>query len=374
MTSQRQCGRRPRWSPKNQPWPPQGNQAHQWSRAGRVRFFRRIAILGFLLLVFAVSGIIALLWIVFDRVGIIAGAPRAAALVLIAGGLVSAALVITLLRGMRRVGLPLRDVMEAADQVAEGNYAIRVDERGPPPTRALARSFNTMTERLANHDRLRREMMADIAHELRTPLAVIQGKLEGLLDGVYQRDDAQLTELLGEVHVLGRLVEDLRTLALSESGALRLEKEPTDVVELAHDLAKAFQGQAAVGNVQLGVESATDLPPIALDAVRIREVLANLVTNALQHTPPGGTIHIRVAGTNQGAVSVDVSDNGTGMTVEEADRAFERFHKGPESRGFGLGLAIARNLVVAHGGEIQLTSTPGQGTRIRFTLPRDRAE
>jgi two-component system sensor histidine kinase BaeS len=374
MMSQRHCGRRPRWWPENEPWPPQGDQAHQWSRAGRVRFFRRIAIVGFLLLVFGVCGIVALLWLVFERAGIIAGAPRAAALVLIAVALVAGAFVIALLRGMRRVGVPLRGVMEAADQVAEGNYAIRVEERGPPPIRALARSFNTMTERLGNHDRLRRDMMADIAHELRTPLAVIQGKLEGLLDGVYQRDDAQLTELLGEVHVLVRLVEDLRTLALSESGALKLEKEPTDIIELVHDVAQAFQRQAAVGNVKLRVECATDLPPIAIDAVRIREVLVNLVTNALQHTPPGGTIDIRVAETNKTAVSVDVSDNGTGMTVEEAHRAFERFHKGSESRGFGLGLAIGRNLVVAHGGEIQLTSAPGRGTKIRFTLPRNRAE
>jgi signal transduction histidine kinase len=266
--------------------------------------------------------------------------------------------------------MPLRGVMEAADQVAEGNYSIRVEERGPPPIRALARSFNTMTERLGSHDRVRRDMMADIAHELRTPLAVIQGKLEGLLDGVYQRDDTQLTELLTEAHVLGRLVEDLRTLALSESGALKLEKESTDLSELVDDIARAFQGQAAAANVKMQVDSATDLRPVSIDALRIREVLANLVTNALQHTPSGGTIIIVLADAGDQGISVEVTDSGTGMTPEEVNRAFERFHKGSESRGLGLGLAIARNLVIAHGGKIQLTSVPGQGTKIRFTIPQ----
>jgi signal transduction histidine kinase len=275
---------------------------------------------------------------------------------------------------MRRVGMPLRGVMEAADQVAEGNYSIRVEERGPPPIRALARSFNTMTERLGSHDRLRRDMMADIAHELRTPLAVIQGKLEGLLDGVYGRDDAQLTELLAEVHVLGRLVEDLRTLALTESGALKLEKEPTDLRELANDVVRALQGQAAAGNTQLRVESPLDLPLVTIDAVRIREVLVNLVTNAVEHTPSGGTIVISLADAGNEGISVDVSDSGLGMKPEETDRVFERFHKGMGSRGLGLGLAIARNLVIAHGGDIHVTSEPGQGTKVRFTIPRDDRE
>jgi signal transduction histidine kinase len=330
---------------------------------------------GFALLVFAVCGVLALVWLAFSKLGVIAGSPRLAVLMIVAGGVVVALLaVIGLFTAMRRVGMPLRGVMEAADQVAEGNYSIRVEERGPPPIRALARSFNTMTERLGSHDRVRRDMMADIAHELRTPLTVIQGKLEGLLDGVYERDDAQLTELLAEVHVLGRLVEDLRTLALTESGALKLEKEPTDLNELANDVARALQGQAAAGNTQLRVESPLDLPLVTIDAVRIREVLVNLVTNAVEHTPSGGTIVISLADAGNEGISVEVSDSGTGMKPEETDRVFERFHKGMGSRGLGLGLAIARNLVIAHGGDIHLTSEPGQGTKVRFTIPRDGRE
>lgn len=340
-----------------------------------MRFFRRIAILGFLLLVFAVCGVVALLWLLFAKLGIIAGLPRLAVLILAASGLPAVvAAITTLFTAMRRVGMPLRGVMEAADQVAQGNYLIRVEERGPPPIRALARSFNTMTRRLGSHDRVRRDMMADIAHELRTPLAVIQGKLEALLDGVYERDDEQLTELLAEVHILGHLVEDLRTLALTESGALKLEKESTDINELAHDVCRSFQGQAAARNGTLRVDSPPDLPLVTIDAVRIREVLVNLVTNALEHTPAGGTVVIALADAGSNGISVEVSDSGSGMKPEETNRAFERFHKGSESRGLGLGLAIARNLVVAHGGEIQLTSKPGQGTKIRFTIPRDSKE
>jgi signal transduction histidine kinase len=330
---------------------------------------------GFALLVFAVCGVLALVWLAFSKLGIIAGSPRLAVLIIVTGGVVAAVVaVIGLFTAMRRVGMPLRGVMEAADQVAEGNYSMRVEERGPPPLRALARSFNTMAERLGSHDRVRRNMMADIAHELRTPLAVIQGKLEGLLDGVYERDDAHLTELLAEVHVLGRLVEDLRTLALTENDALKLEKEPTDLAELANDVARALQRQAVAGNTQLRVESPLDLPPVRIDAVRIREVLVNLVTNAVEHTPSGGTIVISLADAGNEGISVEVSDSGTGMKPEETDRVFERFHKGMGSRGLGLGLAIARNLVIAHGGDIHLTSEPGQGTKVRFTIPRDGRE
>jgi two-component system sensor histidine kinase BaeS len=326
---------------------------------------------GFALLVFAVCGVLALVWLTFSKLGIIAGSPRLAVLIIVTGGIVAAVVaVIGLFTAIRRAGMPLHGVMEAADQVAQGNYSIRIEERGPPPIRALARAFNTMTERLGSHDRMRRNMMADIAHELRTPLAVIQGKLEGLLDGVYQRDDAQLAELLKEVHVLGRLVEDLRTLALTESDALKLEKEPTDLSELANDVARALQGPAVAGNAQLRVEFPLDLPLVTIDAVRIREVLVNLVTNAVEHTPSGGTILISLADTGNDGISVEVSDSGTGMKPEETDRVFERFHKGMGSRGLGLGLAIARNLVIAHGGDIHLTSEPRQGTKVRFTIPR----
>ena len=196
------------------------------------------------------------------------------------------------LRIGRGISRPLRAVMEAADRVAGGDYTARVTVHGPPPVRALALAFNTMTERLEINDQRRRDLMADVARELRTPLTVIQGRVEGLLDGVYPRDDAGLEIVLDETRVLSRLIEDLRTLALSEAGALKLEKETTDVAALARDVAAAFSGEAAAANLDSGARRRH--PPIAIDPVRIREVMANLVSNALRHSAAGGTVTVAV--------------------------------------------------------------------------------
>jgi signal transduction histidine kinase len=269
----------------------------------------------------------------------------------------------------RRIGRPLDAVMAAANRVATGDYTVRVTEQGPPAIRALARSFNTMTARLESHDRVRRNLMADVAHELRTPLTVIRGKLEGLVDGVYPRDDRQLQQLLEETQVLSRLIEDLRTLALSESGALKLEKDTIDLVSLAGDVAAAFAGDAAQHRVSIDVDAPGDLPPVDADPVRIREVIGNLLSNAIRHTPESGSVRVQLAASN-GHVAVDVRDTGRGMSADEIARAFDRFYKGAESRGSGLGLTIAKSLVAAHGGEMHASSEPGLGTTIGFTLPR----
>ena len=321
------------------------------------------------MLLCAVSGMLTLAWLAATGLGIVSS-QRGVAPILLGTVLVGGVAAIAVLAGvLRRVGAPLAAVMEAADHVAGGDYSVRVAERGPLPLRGLARAFNAMTARLQNHDRQRRDLMADVAHELRTPLTVMQGKLEGLLDGVYPRDDGQLEALLEETHVLSRLVEDLRTVALSESGALKLQKELTDPGGLARDVAGALAGDAAAGDVTLEVDAAADLPPIVIDPVRIREVLTNLLSNALRHTRPGGSVAVRVAAAPSGGISVEVRDTGTGMTPDDVARAFDRFYKGPESRGSGLGLTIARGLVVAHGGEIHASSEIGRGTTVAFTLP-----
>jgi len=329
-----------------------------------------------IMLTLSICGAVALVWMAATRLGLIASAGQSAAIILLVGGMVGVAIVgLGFLTVMRWVVSPLNRVMEAADRVAAGAYDVRVAEHGPPPIRAWAHAFNTMTERLQQHDRLRRDLMADVAHELRTPLTVIQGKLEGLLDGVYPRDEAQLEMLLEETHVLSRLVEDLRTLALSESGALKLQKESIDVGELARDVAAAFAGDASARRVSVAVDAPASVQPIEIDPVRVREVLSNLVSNALRHTPVGGSIHVRVGESRianpASAVVVEVQDTGSGMTPEEIARAFDRFYKGSESRGSGLGLTIARSLVAAHGGDIHATSEPGRGTTITFTLPRE---
>jgi signal transduction histidine kinase len=364
MTQRSECQWRSAYAgPRRREW--HGNE-----RAGRVHFFRRVAALIFILLLFGIWGLISLVSLIFSRLFPLP--PSSAAVLAPVGTLLVAFIAaIVLLRTVRRVGLPFRDVMDAAELVADGDYSVRVAERGPPPVRGLARAFNTMTERLGRHEQLRRNLMADIAHELRTPLTIMQGKLEGLLDGVYPREDAQVTEILDETRLLSRLVEDLRTLALSETGALNLEKEPTDLSELARDVIRAFANEASSQGVRLEIEIPTPLPSVDIDAIRFRQVLNNLLLNALQHTPPGGSIQTRVTATTQSDTLVEVHDTGSGMTQDEVERAFERFQKGPGSRGAGLGLTIARNLVLAHGGEMRAVSQPGHGTTISFTLPHE---
>jgi len=317
-----------------------------------------------------ISGAVALAWLIATVAGIMLPSGKTTAAILVMGAIAGLAVAVAgVATVMRRVAMPLGGVMDAADRVAAGDYDVRVAEGGPPSIRALARAFNTMTERLQSHDRLRKNLMADISHELRTPLTVIQGKLEGLLDGVYPRDEAQLKQLLEETHLLSRLVEDLRTLALSESGALRLAREPTDLASLARHVARAFAAEGAACGVAIGVDAPETLASIDVDPLRMREVLSNLLSNALRHTPPGGSVTLRVAPTPDGATTIDVRDTGSGMSADEVAHAFDRFYKGSSSRGSGLGLTIAKSLVVAHGGDIRVSSSPGTGTTVSFTLP-----
>jgi len=282
---------------------------------------------------------------------------------------VAVAVVVLTFRGMRRIASPLHAVMDAADRVAEGDYAVRVAPYGPPPIRALAHSFNTMTERLQNANRLRRNIMADVAHELRTPLSVLQGRLEGLIDGVYPRDDRQLAELLEETRILSRLVEDLRILALSDAGALPLQKEPTDLVDLVRDVVRRMTPEADKKSVVLSASSSVATFVLDVDPVRIREVLTNIVSNALRHSASGSSVTVSLSEMWEN-VAIVVRDAGEGMSPEETARIFDRFYKGSASRGSGLGLAIARSIVTAHGGAIRASSELGRGTTVEFTLPR----
>jgi two-component system OmpR family sensor kinase/two-component system sensor histidine kinase BaeS len=276
---------------------------------------------------------------------------------------------VALFRGlMGRFGFPLGAMVEAADRVAAGDYSTRAPERGPRWMRTLARAFNSMTSRLQVQDRQRRDLMADVAHELRTPLAVLQGRLEGMLDGIYPRDERQLGAVLQETRMLARLVEDLRTLAHTESGTLALQKESTDLAILLNDTAASFAAEATERHVQLDVEAPASLPLVDIDPVRVREVLTNLISNALRHTSENGRVSVSAAA-QPDAIVVAVSDNGGGIPAEDLPRIFDRFYKGHGSRGSGLGLTIARNLVVAHGGEMRAEIAEGKGTTMTFTLP-----
>jgi two-component system OmpR family sensor kinase/two-component system sensor histidine kinase BaeS len=284
-------------------------------------------------------------------------------------GLLWLFVLVAVFRGlMGRFGFPLGAMVEAADRVAAGDYSTRAPEHGPRWMRTLARAFNSMTSRLQVQDRQRRDLMADVAHELRTPLAVLQGRLEGMLDGIYPRDERQLGAVLQETRMLARLVEDLRTLAHAESGTLTLQKESTDLAILLNDTAASFAAETTERHGQLDVEAPASLPLVDIDPVRVREVLTNLISNALRHTSENGRVSVS-ASARPDAIVVAVSDNGQGIPAEDLPRIFDRFYKGHGSRGSGLGLTIARNLVVAHGGEMRAESAEGKGTTITFTLP-----
>lgn len=227
---------------------------------------------------------------------------------------------------------------------------------------AFRRALRPVAGAFAEQDRLRRQLMADVAHELRTPLAILQGRIEGLLDGVYPRDETHLAELLEETRHLSRLVEDLGTLAHAEAGALELRKEAVDLGDLVRDVAAALPRPIAV-------EVPAELPTIEVDPVRIRQVLLNLLTNALRHTPAEGVVSVEAHAQPQ-RMLIRVRDTGSGIAPEDLPRLFERFQKGSDSRGSGLGLPIARKLVRAHGGEIGVESVLGRGTEVTVSLPR----
>jgi len=328
---------------------------------------RRAGCLVAAVLFLSAIGAATLLSFALGRAGIVSGLAQLSVLVVVAA--IGLLLFSTMFfRVMRRVGSPIADIVEAADRVASSDFSVRIAERGPPPLRSVAHAFNKMTDRLQAQDRQRRHLMADIAHELRTPLTVVQGRLEGLLDGVYPRDDAHVSEVLADTRILGRLIDDLRTLASSESGALSLQREATDLVVLVHDVVRSLAADAQGAGVTIRIGESMNLPLADVDPLRIREVVVNLVTNALHHTPAGGVVSIDGEAKNDRVV-MTVADTGAGVAADDLPKIFDRFYKGAGSRGSGLGLTIARNLIVAHGGEIRATSEPGTGTTIVFTLP-----
>jgi signal transduction histidine kinase len=273
-------------------------------------------------------------------------------------------------RALRRAAVPVGDVMDAADRVAGGDYETRVQERGPRETRRLARSFNAMTSRLQSNEEQRRNLLADVAHELRTPLSVIQGNAEGMLDGLYPMDRAHLGSLLDEVKVMSRLLDDLQTLSTAEAGELRLHREQVEPSSLVEDAVAAFRPAADAAGVLLSAKVASGLNAIDVDPVRIGEVLANLLSNAVRHTPSGGSVVVSAEPVGD-KVAFEVSDSGPGIPPEVLPHVFDRFVRAADSGGAGLGLAIARSLVVAHGGEISAGSELGHGTTMRFVLPTD---
>ncbi|MFZ6028736.1 MAG: sensor histidine kinase [Chloroflexota bacterium] len=273
----------------------------------------------------------------------------------------------------REFGRPLSHIMAAADAVAEGSLDVRVDEHGPGEFGRLARSFNRMTGELARAEQQRRNLAADVAHELRTPLHVIQGNLEGILDGVYRPTPEHIEATLEETRLLARLVNDLQTLSLAEAGQLPLHPQWVAVADLLADVATSFSGQAGACGVSLQIEAPGTDVKVYADADRLDQVLSNLVSNALRYTPAGGCITLH-GSSHAGSIRLMVADTGAGIPAEDLPFIFDRFWRGDRARtrhggGTGLGLAIARQLVQAHGGKIEASSEAGLGTTFTIDLP-----
>ncbi len=272
----------------------------------------------------------------------------------------------------RLLTAPLARLTRAAEAIAGGDLSQQVQVEGNDEIAALSRAFNEMSASLAAAETARKNMLADISHELRTPLTVIQGDLQAILDGVYPLEMAQVAGLYDETRLLTRLVEDLHDLALADAGQLRLQREPVDLAAVARAAVAQFAPVAEAAGVQLTLEIAAT-PTVTGDADRLAQVLRNLLSNALRHTPAGGAITVRVARTADRA-QVAVADTGTGIAAEDLPHVFDRFYRGAgkdgrRGKGAGLGLAIAQKLVAAHGGEIAVASAAGHGATFTVTLP-----
>lgn len=263
---------------------------------------------------------------------------------------------------------PLRHLIHATERIAQGDFAHRLVLRTRDELGKLAQAFNRMAEALERSEAARRQFLANVAHELRTPLSVIRGNLEALLDGAFPLTPESLAPVYEETLHLGELVEDLRTLTLADTGRLPLAREKVDLGELLAGVVEAVQPVAKEEEVTVALAYDPDLFVFA-DPRRIRQVLGNLLSNALRYSPPGSTITVSVR--RQGnEVWVSVQDQGPGISEEDLPHIFERFYKADKSRaegGTGLGLAIAKEIVQAHGGRIWAENQ--NGARFTFALP-----
>jgi signal transduction histidine kinase len=287
-----------------------------------------------------------------------------------------AAILIALFLGIflaRRLTRPVRELTIATRSMAKGDLKQQVPVRSQDELGELAASFNHMSEDLARANELRRQMTADIAHDLRTPLSVIKGYAEGLRDGVLQATPETFQTVHQEAEHLSRLVEDLRTLSLADAGELTLTRQLVHPRELLERIAAAHQPRAQQLEIDLQVTGEAGAPAVSVDPERMAQVLGNLVSNALRHTPAGGQISL-AAGQRGDNALLTVQDNGVGIAPDKLRRIFSRFYRGDESRQThegesGLGLAIAKSLVELHGGIITVASTLGEGTTFTIALP-----
>jgi signal transduction histidine kinase len=273
----------------------------------------------------------------------------------------------------RRILRPIESLTAAALRMERGDLEQRVDVSSKDEVGELAGAFNSMAEALARNEQLRRNMVSDVAHELRTPLTNIRGYLEGVQDGVIEADQATLQIIQEEAETLGRLIDELQDLALAEAQQLRLERQPVAVEQIIDPVVAGVRPQVDGKRLALEVSVPQGLSTVCVDAKRVSQVLRNLLSNALAYTPEGGKITINASQAGE-FVEVSVEDTGSGISTKDLPLVFERFFRADRSRsratgGAGLGLTIAKSIVEAHGGQIQVDSEAGQGSRFAFTLP-----
>lgn len=285
--------------------------------------------------------------------------------VLLAGG---AALLLGLALA-RRLAAPWCRLARLAQRWEEGKRGVRARAAVGAEQGQIGRCFNAMAEAIEQQEALRRQLLADLANELRAPLTVVQGNLEALLDGIYEPTHETLAPIHQEVRALARLVEDLRDLALAESGQLLLHREPVDLAELVRGVMAGVQGQAAERNIELPLLlPAGRLPPVDADPGRLRQALANLLAHALREVPQHGRVQVSLLPALPKGVGIAISDNGPGIAHKDLPYLFDRFTRAERSAG-GLSLAIARQWIEAHGSKLRVESALGRGTTFSFIVP-----
>jgi signal transduction histidine kinase len=275
----------------------------------------------------------------------------------------------------RTLTAPLNNLAKAAQAIGARNLSQRVEEKGSDELIAVARSFNDMATALEQAEQLRRSLLADVAHELRTPLATLQGNLRAILDEVYPLNQTEMIRLYEHTRFLSRLVNDLHELAQAEARQLPLHRQETNLAQLVKTTAEGFRPGADEKGVILNTNLPTNSSCVQVDPARLTQVLQNLLANALRHTPQGGKITVCLEAKPE-AIHLAVSDTGDGIPAEHLPHIFDRFYRSDPARsrdrgGAGLGLAIARAIVEAHGGQIKATSqgVPGQGSTFTIQLP-----
>lgn len=274
---------------------------------------------------------------------------------------------------VRQMTGPVRQLDAAAKRISQGDLSERVPVRGSDELARLGHSFNEMADSLQDAEQARQNMIADIAHELRTPISVVQSGLEGMMDGVLEPNQANVAALHGKTLLVSRLVADLQELALADAGRLSIEPERLSLPDVVGHIVATVEDQFDEQDIGLQANLPDGLPQAYVDRHRLEQILINLLSNALQHTPAGGTVTVDATQTDASSIQVSVCDSGSGLTEEDIDQVFDRFYRADKSRsrdsgGTGLGLPIAKAIVEAHGGTIWAEKAPNGGACFRFTL------